>query len=149
MRRAPMSVFFSKASVRRLEPVVRKAVDKLTDALQTHKNSGQPVVLNSAYSAYAIDIISEYCFANCFKLLDDTTFRTSMNEAFSRSRSGLHWTAHFPWLFQILRRLPRWVSPQSRIIEELIESRSLAIRINPGAVKLRDLQKVRTQSIIG
>lgn len=102
-----MSLFFSKASVRRLEPLVRKAVDKLTDALQTHKNSGQPVVLNSAYSAYAIDIISEYCFANCFKLLDDTTFRTSMNEAFSRSRSGLHWTAHFPWLFQILKRLPR------------------------------------------
>ena len=107
MRRAPMSMFFSKASVRRLEPLVCNAVDKLTNAMQTHKNSGQPVVLNSAYSAYSIDIISEYCFANSFNMLDDHSFRTSMNEAFSKSRSGLHWTAHFPWLFQILRRLPR------------------------------------------
>ena len=107
IRRAPMSVFFSKASVRRLEPMVRNAVDKLTNALQTHKNSGQPIVLNSAYSAYSIDIISDYCFAKSWRLLNDQTFQTSMNEAFSKSRSGLHWTAHFPWLFQILRRLPR------------------------------------------
>ncbi len=113
-----MSMFFSKASVRRLEPLVRKGIDKLTEALQTHKDSPQPVVLNSAYSAFAIDIISEYCFANCFNYLDDKTFETSMNEAFSKSRSGLHYTAHFPWLFQILRRLPRYVTSKQSKMED-------------------------------
>ena len=46
MRRAKLSSFFSKASVRRLEPLVAKTVNKLTDALQTHQKSGEPVVVS-------------------------------------------------------------------------------------------------------
>lgn len=107
MRRAQMSSFFSKASVRRLEPLVGKTVDKLTDALQTHRNSGEPVLMSSAYSGFAIDVITDYCFAKSYNLLDDQTFQKSMHHAFSRARSGMHWIRHFPRLFDVLKWLPR------------------------------------------
>ena len=107
MRRAQLSSFFSKASVRRLEPVIVKTVNKLTEALQTHKNSEKPVALSSAYSGFAIDVITEYCFAKSSNLLDDQTFRKSMHSAFSKARSGMHWIRHFPRLFSVLKWLPR------------------------------------------
>ncbi|KAL9614498.1 MAG: hypothetical protein Q9167_001026 [Letrouitia subvulpina] len=102
--------FFSTASVRRLEPLVRHTVDKLTDALQTHKNSGEPVVVSSAYSGFAIDVITDYAFAQSYNLLDDQTFQKSMHSAFSKARS------------------------------ELTSARPLAVRINQGIVALRELQ---------
>ena len=107
MRRAQLSSFFSKASVRRLEPLVVETVDKLTDALQTHKNSGEPVLMSSAFSGFAIDVITDYCFAKSYNLLDDQTFEKSMHNAFSRARSGMHWIRHFPRLFDVLKWLPR------------------------------------------
>lgn len=128
MRRAQMSSFFSKASVRRLEPLVGKTVDKLTDALQTHRNSGEPVLMSSAYSGFAIDVITDYCFAKSYNLLDDQTFQKSMHHAFSRARSGMHWIRHFPRLFDVLKWLPRPV----------------ALRINQGIIALQDLQVVRS-----
>ena len=107
MRRMHLSSYFSKASVRRLEPVIRDTVDKLTDALQTHKNSGEPVLVSSAYSGFAIDVITDYCFANSYNLLDDQTFHKSMHHAFSKARSGMHWIRHFPWLFEVMKLMPR------------------------------------------
>lgn len=107
MRRANLSSFFSTASVRRLEPLVRQTVDKLTDALQTHKHSEEPVVVSSAYSGFAIDVITDYAFARSYNLLDDQTFQKSMHSAFSKARSGMHWIRHFPWLFDVLKKLPR------------------------------------------
>ena len=107
MRRAHMSNFFSKASVQRLEPLVRKTVDKLTDALQSHKGSVEPVVVSSAYSGFAVDVITDYAFAQSYNLLDDQTFQKSMHSAFSTARAGMHWIRHFPWLFDVMKRLPR------------------------------------------
>ena len=144
MRRAHMSNFFSKASVRKLEPLVRNTVDKLTDALQTHKNSGEPVVVSSAYSGFAIDVITDYCFSNSYNLLDDQTFHKSMHHAFSKARSGMHWIRHFPWLFEVLKRLPRYGPLNNNFLRILISGRPLSVRINQGIVALRDLQVVRT-----
>lgn len=145
MRRANLSSFFSTASVRRLEPLVRKTVDKLTDALQTHKHSEEPVVVSSAYSGFAIDVITDYAFARSYNLLDDQTFRRSMHSAFSKARSGMHWIRHFPWLFNVLKKLPRY-GPLCRLLfQELTSDRPLAVRINQGIVALRELQLVRNR----
>ena len=146
MRRAHMSNFFSKASVRRLEPLVRKTVDKLTDALQTHKGSKEPVVVSSAYSGFAVDVITEYAFAQSYNLLDDPTFQKSMHSAFSSARAGMHWIRHFPWLFDIMKRLPRCVPLEKRMLTILMRSRPISMQLNKGIVALRDLQVVRFHS---
>ena len=103
-----MAKFFSQASTRRLEPVIHKTIDILTDALKTHAGSGKPVTVSSAYSGFAIDVISDYCFAKSFNVLEDTNFEHSMHAAFSKARAGMHFLRHFPWLMKIFKKLPRY-----------------------------------------
>ena len=131
-----MSMFFSEASVRRVEPLVRDTVNKLTNALSTHKGTGKPVTVTSAYSGFATDIISEYAFARNFNLLDDHTFSNTMSEAFSKGRAGLHWAAHFPILFQILIRLPKYVLLALCDCWVSDDTRFLSSKINPALVPL-------------
>lgn len=52
MRRSALSPFFSKASVRRLQPVIWEKVDKLLRRLDEFKNTGQPVRMDIAYAAF-------------------------------------------------------------------------------------------------
>lgn len=52
MRRSALSPFFSKASVRRLQPVIWEKVDKLLKRLDGLKNTGHPVRMDIAYAAF-------------------------------------------------------------------------------------------------
>lgn len=87
--------------------MVRATIDRLCVALETHRDSGKPVVISSAYSGFAIDIITGYCFARSYNLLDDQTFERSYHHAFSKARSGMHWIRHFPWMFNMMKYLPQ------------------------------------------
>ena len=73
-RRSAFSSFFSKASVRRLEPVIQTLVDRLCDRLAAKRDSGQPVNLLYAYSALTQDVITEYCFSDCRNVLEMEDF---------------------------------------------------------------------------
>ena len=106
-RRAYLTRLFSKGAVRKLETLIRDSVDKLTDALQTHKESGVPLKISNAYFAFTIDVITDYCFAKSSHQLDDHSFQKSADHAFSKAKSGTYWIRHFPWLFHVLKILPR------------------------------------------
>lgn len=68
-RRAAFSQFFSKASIRRLEPVLKDLVESLCDGIESGMKVGKPVNLVHAYSALTQDVITEYCFADCRNVL--------------------------------------------------------------------------------
>ena len=69
-RRGAISNFFSKASVRKLQPVIRDLVDKLCDKCERTMNTGQPVNMVYAYSALTQDIITEYSCSDCSNVLE-------------------------------------------------------------------------------
>ena len=73
-RRGAISGFFSKASVRRLQPVIQALVDKLCDKLQEKSEAGEIVNMVYAYSALTQDVITEYCFSNCRNVLEMEDF---------------------------------------------------------------------------
>lgn len=73
-RRGAFSNFFSKMSVRRLEPVIQSLVDRLCEKLLGKLDTGEPVNLVHAYSALTQDVITEYCFSNCRNVLDMGSF---------------------------------------------------------------------------
>lgn len=73
-RRGAFSNFFSKASVRRLQPVIQSLVDSLYEKLSNEMDSGKPVNLVHAYSALTQDVITEYCFSDCRNVLEMTDF---------------------------------------------------------------------------
>ena len=73
-RRGAFSHFFSKASVRRLEPLIQTLVDKLCQKLSRHTDTKGPVNMVHAYSALTQDVITEYCFSECRNVLEMDNF---------------------------------------------------------------------------
>lgn len=53
MRRAAINPFFSKASVRRLQPVIQERMDKLLERIKGFKTSGEPLTISLAYVAFS------------------------------------------------------------------------------------------------
>lgn len=51
MRRSALNPFFSKASIRRLQPVIWTQVDILLERLEEFKKSGRPLRMDLAYFA--------------------------------------------------------------------------------------------------
>lgn len=49
MRRGVINPFFSKQSVRRLQPVIQERVDMLLSRIGEFKNSGKPLTISLAY----------------------------------------------------------------------------------------------------
>ena len=74
-RRAAYSQFFSKASIRRLEPIVQDLVDSLVNKVELKLEKGENVNMLYGYSALTQDIITEYCFADCRGVLEMVDFR--------------------------------------------------------------------------
>lgn len=61
-RRAAMSKMFSKDSVRRLEPVMRRNLDKLLVPLREFQDDGREISLLPMFGAFTNDLISEYAY---------------------------------------------------------------------------------------
>lgn len=61
-RRGIVSVFFSKQSIRRVEPVIQDVIRNTLDRLARHAASGIPVKANLLFKAAASDVITKYAF---------------------------------------------------------------------------------------
>ena len=73
-RRRAFQNFFSKASIRRLEPTIQSLVNRLCDKLSEKADTGEPVNMVHAYSALTQDVITEYCFSDCRNVLEMKDF---------------------------------------------------------------------------
>lgn len=73
-RRAAFSSFFSKASIRRLQPAIQSRVDTLCEKLSEKMDTGEPVNMVHAFSALTQDVITEYCFSDCRNVLEMQDF---------------------------------------------------------------------------
>ncbi|KAH7028240.1 putative cytochrome P450 [Macrophomina phaseolina] len=99
LRRNGFNRFFSKASVTRLEPMLRQH-------LEQYGGTGRPVDLADAFGCLATDVISSYALGYSFNFLDADDFRPNLLQ-------GLHGFAplaptvkQFPWLSKVLRSMP-------------------------------------------
>ena len=73
-RRGAFSSFFSKTSVRRLQPVIQSLIDVLCEKISQKLDTGESVDMVYAYSALTQDVITEYCFSNCRNVLEMKDF---------------------------------------------------------------------------
>ncbi|KIV81137.1 hypothetical protein PV11_08581 [Exophiala sideris] len=86
MRRGAMNRYFSKESVRRLEPILQRNFEKLLQKLAEYKGSTKPLNVNLPFSAFTSDIITEYCFGKSHNWLD----RPGFNEKFIEMMASVH-----------------------------------------------------------
>ncbi|EKG13640.1 Cytochrome P450 [Macrophomina phaseolina MS6] len=106
MRRGAMNRFFSKASVMRLEPLIRDTVAKLCAQIETYAGTEEPVKLSSAFSCMTTDIVTEYAFARSYNFLGSREFEPNFHKAITAGSDMGPLIKQAPWVLSIMRCLP-------------------------------------------
>lgn len=106
LRRSALSPFFSRKSINALEPTLVEKVYKVCGRLQEYKENNTPMDLRLLFSSMTTDIITEYCFPNCFDLLSTPDLAPEWRDSFADGLRNFQWLKHFPFLWNVLRAIP-------------------------------------------
>lgn len=102
-RRNQVAPFFSKSSIRRLEPLIINKVNKLCERLeaksQLEPGSKKVVDLTHAFMALTGDVISTVCFGQPTGFLDLEDLGRDWYEGRVVGSRSNHLLRQFPWLF--------------------------------------------------
>ncbi|KUJ23224.1 cytochrome P450 [Mollisia scopiformis] len=111
VRRAAVAPFFSKANVRKLQPVLDKVIDGMFGQLRLFLGSRQVVRLDHMTSAYAnvVDIVMEYSFARSENRITKPDFDPGYHEAIAAGSYANFPIKHFYWFFKPLLSLPEFI----------------------------------------
>jgi len=111
IRRAPLSKFFSKASVTQLEPLIQATIDKLVSRLQKFQSEKKPVTISLALTCLTSDVVCEYAFGtgdNQVELSRD--FHFDIHDALVNVSEVGHLLKQVPWLISTMQNVPLAVS---------------------------------------
>ncbi|KFY49221.1 hypothetical protein V496_10164 [Pseudogymnoascus sp. VKM F-4515 (FW-2607)] len=115
IRRAAVNPFFSKGAVRSLQPIIDERIDALLSRFREFQTSGQPIILNYAFSAYTNDIAQEYAFARSDHRVDQHDFEPTFHNASIAGSSGGALVKQYPWILPLMQSLPEsfmtWLDP--------------------------------------
>ncbi|KAH8746125.1 cytochrome P450 [Hyaloscypha sp. PMI_1271] len=104
-RRSALNPFFSKASIRKLQPLIDSKVDQFLERIDELQN---PVNLNILLMF--ADVVTEFCFGMSYNRLGDPNFDPSFQ---NRARAGidlLPFLASFPFIMRTLEALPQFIT---------------------------------------
>lgn len=105
-RRAALNPFFSKASVRRLEPVIRDGVVQLLDRMDICGRSAEVMPMNMVYKALTADIITKYAFGKSTQYMSMQDYNSAYFETFDKFFEYGPWLFHISWLSSLMESLP-------------------------------------------
>lgn len=121
-RRAAVNPYFSRAAIAQLEAEsIRAKVELLCGRLGEHASpaaagagaggGGEEVVdVGAAMTALTLDVISEYCYGDCYECLRDPAFAPQWKRAMQGGFESTNVTKHFIWLLRLANSLPAWLA---------------------------------------
>lgn len=112
-RRSQLNPFFSKASIRALEPLIASKVDRLCQRLEQLASHGRVVSLTHGFTALTLDIVTHLCFGVSYNTLEDDEFATDWYESMVVSSRGGNLMRHLPWIHTPLALFPRLATPST------------------------------------
>jgi cytochrome P450 len=101
IRRAPLNPFFSKRSIARFEHVIREKVEIMCEGIEKFKEKGEVLVLSNAFSAYAGDVITEYCFGFSYDHLKSPGFSENFQQTYNAVSEVCHLFVQFPMMHPV------------------------------------------------
>ena len=123
MRRAALNPFFSKKSVNELTPVIQAKIQQLCTRLREFKGTGAPINMVHAYSAFTVDVITEYMFARSLDNLEAPNFDPSWHEAMMTASRMFNLGNQLPQIVTLSRLVPEWfvkaVNPAMSVLPRL------------------------------
>ncbi|KAL2061080.1 hypothetical protein VTL71DRAFT_9132 [Oculimacula yallundae] len=106
--RAPLSKFFAKSHVSQAEQQVHEKVQKLCDKLLARRGCA-PLDVSGAFSCFATDSSTEYCYGSDPCLLDQDTWELNSMAFFENVERSTHLQRSVPGLLYVVKFVPRFV----------------------------------------
>ncbi|KAI1811940.1 benzoate 4-monooxygenase cytochrome P450 [Poronia punctata] len=100
-RRAALNPFFSKQSIRNLEPMIVEKIDRLSTRLSQSSRKGDVVNLSYATAALTMDVISSYSFGTDIGNLKREDWGKEWLDAFRLVGQIRPVGRQFPWLLDL------------------------------------------------
>ncbi|OAP59663.1 hypothetical protein AYL99_06961 [Fonsecaea erecta] len=107
--RNAVAPFFSKRKIMDFQPVVRAKLRKLCSRVQEYAGTDRVLPLHRAWTAYAGDVVTEFCFAKSYDHLDSPEFKETFHEAMHAACESSSMLMQFPWLWPVMNSLPDWL----------------------------------------
>ncbi len=106
-RRAALNPFFSKQSIRRVEPIVQRTLNKLLGRMEKWATLGVPAPMNLAYKATTKDIVHAYAFGEGEEqqFLDMEDMNKTFFDIIGPSRNG-QMGVYFWWINPLMAKIP-------------------------------------------
>ena len=105
-RRGAMANFFSKASVRNVEPIIKNSLSKLLSRMEGASRSGEKMPLMYVFKAATSDIITKYAFGKSTNFMDLDDYNAPFFKAIELTFLLSPALMHFPWLGPLMESLP-------------------------------------------
>ena len=121
IRRASLNSYFSKASVKRLEPMIKDITSKLLKRLDAASMSGEVLTMRMVYKAVTSDVINAYAFGKSKNEIDMLDFNAPFQLGMEKLNDVIYVLLQLPWLFPLLDLLPDAIA--SRTVPSLVVHR--------------------------
>ncbi|KAB8213436.1 cytochrome P450 [Aspergillus novoparasiticus] len=105
-RASALLPFFSKRSIRRIEPLIWEKLERLGAYLEGCVDSQKVVSLKSAAIGLTIEIISAYAYGESYSCLDSDLLGTEWKDTLAAANVEAAFLRHFPWVHNLVQLLP-------------------------------------------
>ena len=108
-RRNAVANFFSTASIRQLEPIIKSTMSTLLSRLEQSALAGSPPLqLHHVFKACTSDVITKYAFGDCFDFMNSPDFGKPYFAATDLFFGLNHVMIFFPWFAVLVQNTPGW-----------------------------------------
>ena len=83
------------------EPVIHKKVGLICKQLDQFSKNREPVDMLMAFSAFAGDVITDYCFGLDYKHLENSGFAPNLHKSFMAASAFSHVSLQFPAMHSV------------------------------------------------
>ncbi|RFU78092.1 cytochrome p450 [Trichoderma arundinaceum] len=105
-RRAALSPFFSKTSIRRLEEPIQETLAAILGRMKTASKSVEMMPMSLIYKAATSDIITKYAFGNSTEYVNREDYNVGFFEAVD-ANFGMAWPmTYIAWLGPLMNSIP-------------------------------------------
>ncbi|KAF5026931.1 hypothetical protein F66182_961 [Fusarium sp. NRRL 66182] len=109
MRRNSINGFFSIASIRRVEPIIKEKLE--TMLARWHQgvgSNGKVLHMHTIFKAYTSDVITTYAFGDSFHFLEDEDWGAAYFSSTDKYFRLTHVFGHFPLSMKLINGMPIW-----------------------------------------
>ncbi|KAI9674802.1 MAG: hypothetical protein M1817_001706 [Caeruleum heppii] len=108
-KRLALSPLFTQRAVLDLEPLIQRRIDRLCGRLVEYHHAGNAVNFHFAFRALAVDVVTDFCYAQSYNQLDIPDFKGRHVVALEANASLLYLFKNLTFLASWLAAAPLWI----------------------------------------